>query len=54
MLILGAALPLAPEPEGVAVPEWLAGVPVTGRLLEMMPVLVRWNVTAGVESSVSS
>ena len=32
-------------------PESMAGVPVTGRRLEMMPVLVRWRVTAGVDVS---
>lgn len=42
MLIRGVELPLplAPVEEGVAVPEWLAGVPVTGRLLEIIPVRV--------------
>lgn len=41
-LSFGVELPLEPEDDGslgVAVPE--AGVPVVGRLLEIMPVLVR-------------
>lgn len=38
---------------GVAVPD-RAGVPITGRRLEMIPVFVFWKVTAGVEDSASS
>jgi hypothetical protein len=38
---------------GVAAPE-RAGVPAIGRLFEMIPVLVFWNVMVGVADSVSS
>ena len=52
----GVELPLLEDdgsPFGVAVPD-SAGVPVVGRRLEMMPVLVFWNVRVGVVDSVSS
>lgn len=55
-LNLGVELPLL-ESEGssfgVAVPD-NAGVPFVGRRLDMMPVLVFWNVRVGVGDSVSS
>ena len=40
-------VPLLCDSEGVVAPE-RAGVPVGGRRLEMIPVFVRWRVTAGV------
>ena len=53
MLMRGVELPLASAEDGVAVPEWLAGVLVVGRRLEMMPVFVLWNSTGVFELSVS-
>ena len=48
-LIRGVEVPLVlVEASGVAEPE-RAGVPRIGRLLEMIPVVVRLNSTAGVE-----
>lgn len=58
MFSFGVELPLADDDEsslsGVAVPD-KTGVPVVGRLLDIMPVRVLSKVTAGVEEdSVSS
>lgn len=53
MPMRGVELPLASAEHGVAVPEWLAGVPEVGRRLEMMPVFVLWNSTGVFEPSVS-
>ena len=47
MLRRGVTEPLLCDSEGVVAPE-RAGVPVVGRRLEMMPVFVRWRVTAGI------
>lgn len=54
-LILGVEVPLLLDEArfGVVVPE-SAGVAETGRRLDIIPVLVRWRVSAGVGDPASS